>query len=269
MKGSALLPAAAAAAAAGLLLLQLATADESPPPAPPPTVSVTAPAGSFNGFLENGTKKWLGVPYAEPPVEELRWMPTVPKGKLPDPIDTKKYAPDCAQIGPGWPSLSPESMDKNCHNFMKGCPNMTWSATNSEDCLYLNIYAPASSTDPEQGFPVVVYYPSGAFEWGAANDQESNAFGHSTAPGWRNSVLVTVNYRTGIFGFLTSKVCQQPPQTTVQLAKTLEVKLQMAGPFHDECLLPTGSLRSVGRLFRPLRHPRPDHGPQVGAAPKR
>ena len=44
-------------------------------------------------------------------------------------------------------------------------------------------YAPLNSTDPTRGFPVVVYFPAGAFEWGAANDQESNAYHKSLTPG--------------------------------------------------------------------------------------
>ena len=82
---------------------------------------------------------------------------------------------------------------------MHGCPNMTWGEETGEDCLYLNVYAPAASSDPTQGFPVIVYYPSGAFEWGAANDWESNAFRKSEAPGWKDVVFVTVRGRAGIF----------------------------------------------------------------------
>ena len=85
------------------------------------------------GFVENGTKKWLGVPYAEPPVGDLRWRKTVPKAQLSSPLDTKTYSADCPQIGPGWPSLG--GMIKDCHNFMRGCPNMTWSEKTNEDCV--------------------------------------------------------------------------------------------------------------------------------------
>ena len=115
---------------------------------------------------------------------------------------TTKYSADCAQIGPGWPSLG--GMIKDCHNFMKGCPNMTWSRMTSEDCLYLNVYAPEGSS-PSSGLPVIVYYPSGAYEWGAADDRENNAYMKADAKGWQNVVFVTVNYRTGIFGFLASE----------------------------------------------------------------
>jgi carboxylesterase type B len=131
-----------------------------------------------------------------------RWRKTVPKTKLSAPLDTKKYARDCAQIGPGWPSLG--GMIKDCHNFMQGCPNMTWSNATSEDCLYLNVYAPESSTDSSPKLPVIVYFPSGAFQWGASNDWENNAYKKAENLGWKDVLLVTSAYRTGIFGFLAS-----------------------------------------------------------------
>jgi carboxylesterase type B len=62
---------------------------------------------------------------------------------------------------------------------------MTWSNETSEDCLFLNVYTPESSNDPSKGFPVVVYYPAGAFEWGASNDAENNGFHKSITPGWK------------------------------------------------------------------------------------
>jgi para-nitrobenzyl esterase len=70
--------------------------------------------------------------------------------------------------------------------------------------LYLNVYAPAASTAAAAPLPVIVYYPSGAFQWGASNDQENDAYHKAQAAGWKNVILVTVNYRTGIFGFLAS-----------------------------------------------------------------
>lgn len=70
--------------------------------------------------------------------------------------------------------------------------------------LYLNVYAPESSTDSSPKLPVIVYFPSGAFQWGASNDWENNAYKKAENMGWKNVVLVTSAYRTGIFGFLAS-----------------------------------------------------------------
>lgn len=110
--------------------------------------------------------------------------------------------PCATQIGPGWASLG--GLIKDCHDFVHGCPNMTWSNATSEDCLTLNVYSPARSSDASAGFPVVVYFPAGAFQWGASNDEENNGYHKSITPGWRSTVFVSANYRTGIFGFLAS-----------------------------------------------------------------
>eukprot|EP01048_Picozoa_sp_COSAG05_P018122 COSAG05_NODE_2592_length_2862_cov_1.937749_1_plen_771_part_00 len=225
-----------------LLLLRLSQPPQPPPP-PPQTAAANAPAGTFLGYVDDGTRTWRGIPYAEPPVDDLRWRRTVPARNLTEPLATTSFRADCAQIGPGWSSLG--GMIPDCHDYMHGCPNMTWSEETSEDvsgtrsclfrwhssgpprppprlplrvpdsvaampqCLYLNVYAPDNSgKEPgpgTQGFPVVVYFPSGAFQWGAANDWENNAYKKSTAPGWNSSVFVTANYRTGIFGFLASE----------------------------------------------------------------
>jgi para-nitrobenzyl esterase len=191
--------------AAATLCCGAASVLSSPSP-PLPVATARAPSGVYLGSVVDGTRTWRGIPYAEPPVDDLRWRRTVPAGNLTEPLVTTKFQPDCAQIGPGWPSLG--GMISPCNDYVHGCPNFTWSEATSEDCLYLNVYAPDNSgkePDPEdQGFPVIVYFPSGAFQWGAANDWENNAYKKATAPGWNSSVFVTANYRTGIFGFLAS-----------------------------------------------------------------
>ena len=67
----------------------------------------------------------------------------------------------------------------------------------------MNVYAPETTTDISK-LPVIVYFPSGAFEWGASNDLENNAYRKAQNLGWKDIILVTSAYRTGIFGFLAS-----------------------------------------------------------------
>jgi carboxylesterase type B len=77
-------------------------------------------------------------------------------------------------------------------------PSINASVT-SEDCLFLNVFAPVlNSTSRDGGFPVVVYFHAGEFRAGSANDQENNA------PFSSDTVLVTVNSRLGAFGYLAS-----------------------------------------------------------------
>lgn len=72
------------------------------------------------------------------------------------------------------------------------------------------MYAPdtqasESPSSSASGFPVVVYFPAGAFQWGSSNDAENNGWRKSVTPGWKDTVLVTASYRDGIFGFLASE----------------------------------------------------------------
>ena len=157
-------------------------------PGASPTLKVKTTTGSLQGFVERGSRKWLGVPYAEPPVGDRRWRPPEPKKPWSEnPRPATAFKPDCAQFGPGWPSLG---------------PNLGLNYT-SEDCLTLNIFSPMGNIPG--GAPVVVFFPAGAYTWGAANDAEMNAYLKNAAPGWQNVVFVTANYRVSIFGFLAHK----------------------------------------------------------------
>ena len=143
--------------ALGMVLLAATAGVAASSAAPLEEPVATAPAGTFRGFVQNGTRTWRGIPYAEPPIGPRRWKVTVPKKKLSVPLSTKSFGATCAQLGPGWPSLG--GMIKNCHNYMHGCPNMTWGKATSEDCLFLNVYSPVQdSTQPndDTGLPVVV-----------------------------------------------------------------------------------------------------------------
>lgn len=112
-----------------LLLLWRAAAAVDP--------EAVTPAGTFVGYLENGTKIFRGIPYAEPPVKELRWKKTVKKKKIAGKLKTQSFGPTCAQLGPAWPSLGGTGGKKvPCQNPMMGCPNMTWSNLTSEECVH-------------------------------------------------------------------------------------------------------------------------------------
>lgn len=168
-------------------LLLLVDCVAAVPAAPGPQLLVDTAQGKLQGFVEQGSRKWLGVPFAEPPVGDKRWRPPEPKkpwGSAARPAT--EFKPDCAQFGPGWPSL--------------GITNLN---TTSEDCLTLNVFSPLATASG--GAPVVVFFPAGGYTWGAANDAEMNAFGKSSAPGWQDAVFVTANYRVSIFGFLAHK----------------------------------------------------------------
>ncbi len=152
---------------------------------------VTTTVGTVQGSEDasTGTLSWKGVPYARPPVGELRWRAPVD----PDPSGTVRpatqFANACVQYGriygPG---------ANNRHDATIG--TTINQAVGSEDCLYLNVWRPSSG---ETGLPVIVFVHGG-----------SNVSGYTADPVYdgavlaktANAVVVTVNYRLGIFGFL-------------------------------------------------------------------
>lgn len=150
---------------------------------PPQRATANIAQGALRGFVgERGELNFRGIPYAKPPTGQLRWQPPLPH--------------------PGWGGevLDATAWGNTCLNLCRGCEWSTVENTgsSSEDCLYLNVVAPARArgTGP---FPVAVYLHAGQFEFGASSDRESDF------PFFAEDViLVSPNSRLGVFGFLAS-----------------------------------------------------------------
>jgi len=145
-----------------------------PPPAAraPP---IRTALGMIQGTTESGLTVYRGIPYAAPPVGELRWRPPQPtswEGTL----DATRFKPACMQIGGSLPGFAPER--------------------NSEDCLGLNIWTPATRADDK--FAVMVFFHGGGFKNGSGAPRLY--WGDTLAR--KGIVLVTLNYRIGVLGFL-------------------------------------------------------------------
>ncbi|WP_411349889.1 carboxylesterase family protein [Paenibacillus sp. WLX2291] len=125
----------------------------------------------------NGTKStsantlmWLGVPYAQAPVGELRWRaPQAPQQTPEQTVEATKLPQVCTQLASG-------------------------KVTGSEDCLYLNIYRPATS---DVQLPVLVFLHGGGNVTGSGGSFDGQALAEKT-----NAVIVTVNYRLGLLGWI-------------------------------------------------------------------
>ena len=133
-----------------------------------------------------GVTVFKGVPYAAPPVGDLRWrepQPVKPWGgvKVADtfgPIPWQKDLSDMDLYGKEF--------------YSDGMPEM------SEDCLYLNIWAPSASIGNKSSrLPVAMWIHGGAFDHGFSNEITFDGDAWAT----RGVILVTINYREGIFGF--------------------------------------------------------------------
>ena len=156
-------------------------------------VVVKTEYGRVKGFVDEHTKTftWLGIPYAKPPVGDLRWSPP----QDPDPwsgiLKTEEFGNSCAQVGGLYgppPPGEPYGLSIiETFGLPSGC----------EDCLTLNIWRPVPWKRKEM-LPVIVFIHGG-----------SNKQSYSADPMWHGAnlakkakaVVVTMNYRLGVFGW--------------------------------------------------------------------
>jgi len=157
-----------------------AAAQTPPAPAASP-VSVKTAAGVLNGTADAaGIMSFKGVPFAQPPVGPLRWQPAQPAAPFTIPFDATKFGPACLQRT----KLTPRELAAS------GAP----PAAVSEDCLTLNIWAPAKATRP---LPVMVWLHGGGHTAGTG----SLVFYDGTSFARDGVILVSLNYRLGLLGY--------------------------------------------------------------------
>lgn len=152
------------------------------PPAPTAaaTVIATTSSGVVEGLtLASGVKAWLGIPYATPPVRERRWR-EADTASWRGVYHADRTMPACIQV------LRPHDIN---HYFGE-------EAT-SEDCLYMNVWAPATAT-PASKLPVIVFLYGGGGTVGSSG--MANYGGEFVAA--RGALFVNFNYRLGILGFM-------------------------------------------------------------------
>lgn len=135
-----------------------------------PGLVVQTTAGTVSGIAAGSEAEWRGIPYAEPPLGALRWLPPATVTPWSGVRDATTFAPPCIQL-----------------DFEGG-------TLGSEDCLYLNVFAP-STASPASDLPVMVHlHPGGNAGFHPYTDP--SAF---TA---RGVIVVTLAYRLGVFGFV-------------------------------------------------------------------
>lgn len=140
---------------------------------------VSSPAGTFRGVVEEDTGVFRGIRYAEPPTGALRWKPPVAKTAAKHIVEATKFGPPCFQ---------PEAPAAPQNIYYEPLAGM------SEDCLSLNIWQPQGADK----VPVLVWIHGGALLTGASHFDMYD--GSRLAE--RGVVVVTLNYRLGVLGFL-------------------------------------------------------------------
>lgn len=156
----------------------------------PPTTRATAfgTVEGNNDAAASGTFSWKGVPFAKPPVGALRWMGPVDPDAWTTPRSTKQFGNACVQYGRIYGPGSNNTYDATIGTTLN-------QALGSEDCLYLNIWRPATT---EASLPVIVFIHGGSNVSGYTADP---VYDGATLARTANAVVVTANYRVGIFGF--------------------------------------------------------------------
>jgi len=139
-------------------------------------LDIAVTGGQIRGVDAGDVMIWKGIPFAAPPVGELRWRPPQPVLSWQGTLDADAFKPDCAQ--------EPFAEDM--------APLRTVS---DEDCLYLNLWKPAPAS--ARPLPVLVWIYGGGF----VNGGTSPAVYDGSAFAKNGIILVSFNYRLGRFGF--------------------------------------------------------------------
>src|SRR5579884_324193 len=137
--------------------------------------------GPVRGSVHAYDREFLGIPYAAPPVGDLRWRPPQPHAPWQSVLDATKFGNSC-----------PQGV-----NFDPGHQTPTLT----EDCLFLNVYTPVSGDEP---LPVLVEIHGGGYIAGEGGDVVPGEFAARA-----NAVVVTINYRLGALGLLVSPALDQ------------------------------------------------------------
>jgi para-nitrobenzyl esterase len=167
-------------------LISSASAQEARKPAP---AVVKIDSGQLQGAESDGVISFKGVPFAAPPVGELRWRPPQPAPKWTGVRQATEFGRNCMQ-GRGGPPPG-----AGARPGAAPPPAAAAQQGPSEDCLYLNVWRPANST--ARNLPVMVWIYGGGFVGGSSSSP--NTSGHQFAK--QGVVLVAMNYRVGRFGF--------------------------------------------------------------------
>jgi para-nitrobenzyl esterase len=141
---------------------------------------VRTQAGLVQGTVVNGVRVYKGIPFAAPPLGDLRWAPPQPPKPWKGVLHTDKYADACMQVPIVEPALGLDAV------------------TPSENCLYLNVWTPAKSS--RQRLPVMVWIYGGGFTIGATSMTQYG--GENLAH--KGVVYVSIAYRLGPLGFLAT-----------------------------------------------------------------
>ena len=171
------------------LLFIFSAAGTAAPPSADNTV-VSTKSGFVKGYVHDGTVQFRAIPYAQPPVGDLRWRAPQPVAKWQKTLDAKAFASACPQVTTFGTCAGPTSIN--------------------EDCLYLNIFV-SGKINPTEKKPVIVWIHGGGNIDGNAADYDPSWLAEGGSTG-KPTVVVTLNYRLGLLGTLSQPALNKPNQ---------------------------------------------------------
>ncbi len=160
------------------LVASLALSIPAPGMASPSAPIVATASGRVAGTAEGAILSWKGIPFAAPPVKELRWRAPQEPASWTGVRQATRFGASCPQTLVTPTQLSP--LEKT-----------------DEDCLSLNIWAPEGAPDAKRKLPVMVWIHGGGFIAGAGSERQFDG----SALARHGVILVTLNYRLGRLGF--------------------------------------------------------------------
>jgi para-nitrobenzyl esterase len=134
--------------------------------------------GAVQGFIQDGIAEFRGIPYAAPPVGSLRWRPPEPHAAWSGVREATQFGNICLQVTTLGPFAGPANAD--------------------EDCLFLNVYSPDVHPESNELLPVIVWIHGGGNVDGGSNDYDGSKLASQG-----HVVMVTINYRLGLLGFMS------------------------------------------------------------------
>ena len=173
---------AAATTGSAVAAMGVGTAAQQTPPV------VRVDSGQLQGVVDDGVVSYKGIPFAAPPVGDLRWRPPQPTARWTGVRQATEFGADCMQGRFGPPPAS-------------GAPP---ARASSEDCLYLSVWRPASAASGAK-LPVMVWIYGGGFVGGSS----AMPITSGTQFAKQGVILVAANYRVGRFGFFAFPALSQ------------------------------------------------------------
>ncbi|OCH89486.1 alpha/beta-hydrolase [Obba rivulosa] len=232
--------------------------------------SVILDQGTFIGNVNGSADAYLGIPYAVPPLGDLRFRQAVPNEPYHGTYDASEFGPTCPQ------DLAPLTSDPDSASFLDDFEAL-WDGTfpptssnASEDCLSINVLAP-KGTMAGANLPVVVFLHIGAFLWGGAIEFNGEPVVRRSIEIREPVIFVSLNFRLNAWGFLPGQEAKDAGITNLglrdqrQALRWIQKYIHRFGGDHTRVTLWGANAGSISAAFQMLNNEGDSEGLFSGA----